>query len=147
MRAAPGLGGEGGEAKPKPKKERKPRPEPEELTLTGKLEKKETTKTKEGKERTYVKYYLTDADGNKIRIPKPRPARKKKGEEAAPAPINLDDHLDRNVTIVAMGTKSVRKKGEKETTKYRISALKSITAAGGEKAAEGEAVPGEGDEG
>ena len=89
--------GEGGGEEAKPKKERKPRPKPEELTLTGKLEKKETTKTKDGKERTSVKYYLADAEGNKIRIPVPRAPKKKKGEEAAPAVINLDDHVDRNV--------------------------------------------------
>lgn len=81
------------------------------ITLTGTITKVE----KKIKEKTSVTYVLTDKDGNKVNLPKP----KAKGEEKA---INLDDYVDAKVKLVGKGTETVRR--EKKT--IRLSSIVSI---------------------
>ena len=129
---------EGGERK---KRDRQP-VKLEEMTLTGKLTKSEKTmKGKDGNERKIERFLLTTADGKKIPMPTPRGAGKKKkkkdgegenqNQDKKPAKFDLNQFIDKNVTVVAMGMKRTQKRGDKEIVRYAIRKIKSITEAGG----------------
>jgi len=79
-------GEEGGERKER-KKPRKERPPLKELKIEGTISKVEKTykkKGEDGKERKIISFLLTDADGNKIRLPKIRASKKKKKKKVRP---------------------------------------------------------------
>ncbi len=95
-----------------------------ELTLTGKVTKEEK---KEG-EKTRTVYTLTTADGVKVRLPTPKPA--KEGEQA----INLNDFVDQDVTVVGKGNES-EKEGKKSIHLVTITKIEKAAAAGGGAAA------------
>ena len=106
--------GEKKERAAKPKGE-KPQVQLEEISVQGRIAKVETEK--KGKKR--ASYELTTADGAKIKLP----AIKAKKDEA-PA-INLDDHLDTDVTIVGQGTTSERK-GKKQISLRTITSITPV---------------------
>jgi len=128
-----GGGGDDGGAVKKEKKAKgekgdkaeKPKPQLEDLTIEGTVTKKESKKTdkKTNQEVTITDYILTDAEGNEIKLPKPMPPKAKKGGEAADAPaaINLDDYVDKAVTVTGKGVTA--QKGDKKVVQ-----LKSITS-------------------
>lgn len=111
----------------KPAGEKKAAPQLEELTLTGKLTKTEKSmKDKNGGEKKMEVYSLECTDGAKVTIPPPKAG---KGGEA-PA-VDLSAFADKNVELVAMGTKRSVKKGDKEVTMYSVKEVKSVKEAGG----------------
>ncbi|MEI6211973.1 MAG: hypothetical protein WCR06_10165 [bacterium] len=101
-------------------------PEPaalQELTLTGRISKAQKT-DKKGK--TTSSYVLTDPAGQVVKLPTPTAPKAKKGEAAVPA-INLDDYVDKAVTIVAKGTETTDQAGAKIV---HVKHIVSVTAAG-----------------
>ncbi len=109
-------------AKEKKVKQKKPKPAMAEVSVTGTIAKQE----KKGKnDKVTVKYVLTDGEGNKSRLPKPK---KGKGEDGAAAKaINLDDYLDVGVTVTGQGM-TMERKGKKVV---RFKNITSVTKGGG----------------
>ncbi len=121
-----------GEEAPKKRPERKPPAPLEDLTLTGTLTKTE----REGKDgKTRVTYTLTDAQGAKIRVPPPRAPRVKKGEEAPPPAIDLEDFVDQEVVVEGKGR--VTERGGKKSV--RLQSVTSVKAQDGDGPADGDA--------
>jgi hypothetical protein len=90
----------------KPKHDKGPRkdiakPPLVEMALTGKISKEERP-GREGK--SYVRYMLTDAQGQKAVLPGPKKA--KEGEAAAPAVVNLEEYVGKDVTVTGKGFKT-----------------------------------------
>ena len=94
----------------------------EDITIVGTISK---SQKQDKKGNVVTSYVLTDHASQVINLPIPHEAKAKKGEVSAPA-INLDDYLDKTVTLVAKGTESVSKKGIKMT---HIQKIVSVTAA------------------
>lgn len=116
-----GTGGNEGSAKfskrqvAKPEKPARPKPEPGEVVISGNISRDEITKAAGGK--ATVKYVLTDTEGNKITLPKPKATTKKNGGEQGS--LNLDDYLHVGVKVYGHGTLS-RKNGKETVTLTKI---------------------------
>ena len=93
------------------------------LTITGTVSKSQKT---DKKGNTTSSYVLTDPAGQVIKLPTPPAAKAKKGEAPVPA-INLDDYVDKAVTIVAKGTETTDKAGAKTV---HVKHIVSVTLAG-----------------
>lgn len=98
----------GAPAADKPAKKAEP-PPLQDLNLTGQIT---TSQKTDKKGNTTTSYLLTDPNGKEIKLPVPTAPKAKKGEAAVPA-INLDTYVGKAVTIVARGTETTNKKGEK----------------------------------
>lgn len=111
---------EGEEAAPKKeKKAKKPKAPLEDITISGTVSKVEK-ENKKGK--VNVSYFLTDGEGNKIKLPAPKVRKKPKKSkpgEAPPPQINLEDYVDSQVTIEAKGF-TKEKKGKVRTFVKKI---------------------------
>lgn len=131
MGGGDGNGAHGGKKEKKggdkPAGEKKAAPQLEELTLTGKLTKTEKSKKdKNGGETKFDVYVLEETGGSKITIPPP-----KAGKDGNAPGLDLSAFADKNVELVAMGTKKTMKKGDKEMTMYMVKEVKSVKEAGG----------------
>ena len=98
----------------KEKKVKKPKPALVDVELTGIVSKNEVKKG----EKTYAQYVLTTSEGEKVKLPTPKPPRKKKndkkdGEAPKVEAIKLDDCLNVPVKVTAKAIKI--KKKDKET--------------------------------
>lgn len=112
-----------GEEGEKPKKAKKAQPQLADLTLNGKISKMEKKNPKGGA--ATVSYTLTDADGNKIALPK-------NAKDADGKVIAFDEYVDADVKIVAKGMEKER--GGKKSV--MIKTIVSIEKAGGGDAPE-----------
>lgn len=85
----------------KVKKPKAPKPVPEEITVSGVITKNEIKKG----DKIHVKYVLTDTEGNKIMLPKPK--KPKNGGEL----IKLENYVEGPVKLIGTGIK-IKKKGK-----------------------------------
>ena len=99
----------------------KAKPEVKELTLTGKISKEVKTVGEE----TKVAYFLTDADGSKISLPKPKPPKAKEGAVEVPVAINLDEFVGQQVNLIGKGTE-IESKGKKDINIKEITSIKKV---------------------
>lgn len=91
----------------------------EDITLTGKISKTEAGKA------GVVHFVLTDAEGNKIKLPKAVSAKGGEGEGAAV--IKLEDFVDAQVEVVGKG-RVEEKEGKKVTVLKSVSSVKKVEA-------------------
>jgi hypothetical protein len=95
----------------------------QDIEVTGKIAKQEQ-KNKKGE--AVVRYILTEADGTKIMLPKPK-AEKKEGAAAAAA-INLDDFVDKDVKVKGKGVKATNPKGKEMVQLKEITSVEAAAA-------------------
>jgi hypothetical protein len=107
----------------------KERPAITDLTVSGKITKEE----KQGREgKTIVHYVLTDAAGNKVMLPGNgkhnwgRHGDEKAGKDEQAAAINLEEYVNKDVTIVGKGFQKERE-GKKMTHLVSITKIEAAT--------------------
>jgi hypothetical protein len=98
------------------------KPAPEDLTITGIISKEGGVKVDDKK--VPLQFFLTDADGKKLQLPKPPKVKKDDPEAKA---VKWADYVGKTVTIVAKG-RIVTKKGNESLSLAKVI---SIEAQGG----------------
>jgi hypothetical protein len=113
----------------KVKAEKPAPPAATEVTITGKLTKEMKKMGKPGAEKEVAVYTLTDAQGTKYTVPAPKAPKAAKDAAAAVAPINLDDFVDKDVTLTGKAVTVPKRGGKEGETVTMLKQVDSIVAA------------------